>query len=160
MGGSFDVVVHRQGQEARIQLPPIEGTRVTAYPLVVPVGLDLLPDLVSVGAEEVDRNLQVPGFVHLDEAIERDPAQYLRVGIMEASGAPLPDPLVRLAPAPAHRTHQAVEHPARVAVEAPAAVQEPSSAVEDLSVDVELELALGVVADSHRARPRVTFQMR
>src|SRR5215211_4656721 len=98
--------------------------------------------------------------MHLDEAIERDPAQDLRMGVMESAGAPLPDPLVRLAPSPAHRTTEAVEHPASVAVEAPAAIQDPGGAVDDLSVDVELELALGVVADPHRARPRVAFQMR
>jgi hypothetical protein len=55
---------------------------------------------------------------------------------------------------------ETVEHPARVAVEAPAAVQEAGGAVDDLSVNVELELVLGVVADPHRARPRVAFQMR
>src|SRR5215211_4005462 len=156
---AFDVTVERQGQQARIHLFPIEGARVTPYPLVVPVRLDLLPDLVPLLAEEVDRDLQVPGFVHLDEAIERNPAQDLRVGVMEAPGASLPDPLIRLAPAPTYRAAQTVEHSARVAVEAPAAVQEPGGAVDDLSVDVELELTLGVVADPHRARPREAFQM-
>src|SRR3712207_7655377 len=78
---------------------------------------------------------------------------------MEAAGASFPDPLVRLAPAPAHRTPQAIEHPARVAIEAPAAVQEPGGGVDDLPVDVELELALRVVADPHRTRPCVTFQL-
>src|SRR5918995_639216 len=124
------------------------------------MGLDLLPDLVPIGAEEVDRDVQVPGFVHLDEAIEGDPAQYLRVGVMESAGAPLPNALVRLAPSLAHRTTETVEHPVSVTFDAPAAVQKPGGAVDDLSVDVELELALGIVADSHRARPRVSFQMR
>src|SRR5215207_10459509 len=123
------------------------------------MSLDLLPDLVPLLAEEVDRDLQIPGFVHLDEAIERNPAQDLRVGVMESAGASLPDALVRLAPAFAYRMAKPVEHPARVAVEAPAVVQEPGGAVDDLSVDVELELAVGVVAYTHRARPRVTFQM-
>src|SRR5918995_5981505 len=118
------------------------------------MSLDLLPDLLSLVSEEVDRDVQVPGFVHLDEAIERDPAQDLRVCVMESAGTPLPDPLVRLAPPLAHRTAETVEHPARVAVDASAAVQEPGGAVDDLSVDIELELALGVVADPHRARPR------
>src|SRR5215216_3472574 len=157
---TFDVAVERQGQETRIHLVAVEGARVTAYPLVVPVRLDLLLDLVPIGTEEVDRDVQVPAFVHLDEAIERDPAQYLRVGVMESAGAPLPDPLVRLAPALAHRTTETVEHPVSVTVDAPATVQEPGGAVDDLSVDVELELAMGVVADPHRARPRVAFQMR
>src|SRR5215208_234703 len=124
------------------------------------MSLDLLRDLVPLLAEEVDRNLQIPSFVHFDEAIERNPAQDLRVGIMESAGAPLPDPLVRLAPSLAHRTTETVEHPARVAVDVPTAVQEPGDTVDDLSVDVELELALGVVTDPHRARPRVAFQMR
>src|SRR5918998_848241 len=123
------------------------------------MGLDLLPDLVPLLAEQVNRNLQVPGFVHLDEAIERDPAQDLRVGVVEAPGAPLPDPLIWFAPSPAYRMTETVEHPARITVEAPAAVQEPSGAVDDLSVDVELELTLGIVADPYRARPRVAFQM-
>src|SRR5215204_1250669 len=77
---------------------------------------------------------------------------------MESAGAPLPDPLVRLAPASAHREAQTVEHPARVINGAPA-VQEPGGAVDDLAVDVELELILSIVADPHRARPRVAFQM-
>src|SRR5829696_5849685 len=122
---AFDVAVERQGQQARVHLFSIEGARVTPYPLVVPMSLDLLPDLVPFLAEEVDRDLQIPGFVHLDEAIERDPAQYLRVGVMESAGASLPNALIRFAPAPAHRAAQTVEHPARVAVEAPAAIQEP-----------------------------------
>src|SRR5918993_2306761 len=124
------------------------------------MGLDLLPDLVPIGAEEVDRDVQVPGFVHLDEAIERDPAQYLRVGVMESAGAPLPNALVRLAPSLAHCTAQAIEHPARVSVEASTAIRELCCGVEDFAVYVELKLALGVVADPHRARPRVPFQMR
>src|ERR671910_2069848 len=99
------------------------------------MSLDLLPDLVALFAEEFDRDLQIPGFVHLDEPVQSYPTQHFRMGMVESAGAPLPDPLVRLAPSPAHRTPQTVEHPARVAVEAPAAVQEPSSAVEDLSVD-------------------------
>src|SRR5215208_1240125 len=156
---AFCVAVERQGQQARIHLFPIEGARVTPYPLVVPMSLDLLPDLVALFAEEVDRDLQIPGFVHLDEAVERDPAQYLRVGVMEAAGASLPDALIRFAPAPAYRAAQTVEHPARVPVEAPAAVQELGGPVDDLPIDIKLELALGVVADPHRARPCVTFQM-
>src|SRR5918997_2129159 len=74
---ALDVAVERQGQEARVHLVAVEGARVAPYPLVVPAGLDLLPDLVPLLAEEIDRNLQVPGFVHLDEAIKRNPAQYL-----------------------------------------------------------------------------------
>jgi hypothetical protein len=85
------------------------------------VGLNIPLDLVSVGAKQIDRNLQVPGFVHLDEPVQSYPAQHLRMGVVEAAGAPLPDPLVRLAPPPAHRTTETVEHPTRVAVEAPAA---------------------------------------
>src|SRR5215210_1977104 len=157
---AFDVAVERQGQEARIHLFPIEGARVTPYPLVVPMSLDLFPDLVPLLAEEVDRDLQIPGFVHLDEAIEGDPAQYLRVGVMESAGAPLPNALVRLAPSLAHCATETVEHPVSITVDAPAAIQKPGGTVDDLSVDIELELALGVVADPHRARPRVTFQMR
>ena len=121
--------------------------------------LDLLPDLVPLLAEEINRNLQVPGFVHLDQSVERDPAQDLGVGVMEAAGAALPDPLVRLAPASAHRTAEAIEHPARVAVEAPTATHELRGGVDDLPVYVKLELTLGVVADPHRTRPCVTFQM-
>src|SRR5215216_2703924 len=102
----------------------------------------------------------MPSFVHLDEPVQSYPAQHFRMGMVEAAGTPFPDPLVRLAPSPAHRTTKTVEHPARVAVEAPAAVQEPGGAVDDLSIDVELELALGVVADPHRARPCIAFQMR
>src|SRR5215207_1720842 len=78
---------------------------------------------------------------------------------METAGASLPDALIRFAPASAHGATQTVEHPARVAVEAPAAVQEPGGAVDDLPIDIKLELALGVVADPHRARPRVAFEM-
>jgi hypothetical protein len=79
---------------------------------------------------------------------------------MESAGASLPDALIRFAPALAHRTTETVEHPVSVTVDAPATVQEPGGAVDDLSVDVELELAMGVVADPHRARSRVAFQMR
>src|SRR5215208_5378180 len=156
---AFDVAVERQGQQARIHLLAVEGARVTLYPLVVPMGFDLLPDLVPLLAEEVDRDLQIPGFVHLDEAVERYPAQYLRVGVMESAGASLPDALIRFAPAPAHRAAQTVEHPAGVAVEAPSAIQEPRCAVDDLPIDIKLELTLGVVAYTHRTRPRVSFQM-
>src|ERR671921_2580941 len=124
------------------------------------MSLDLLPDLLSLVSEEVDRDVQVPGFVHLDEAIERDPAQDLRVCVMEPAGTPLPDPLVRFPPSLAHRATETVEHAVSVTVDTPAAVQEPGGAVDDLSVDVELKLALGVVADPHRARPCVAFQMR
>src|SRR5918995_1154790 len=116
------------------------------------MSLDLLPDLLSLVSEEVDRDVQVPGFVHLDEAIERDPAQDLRVCVMESAGTPLPDPLVRLAPPLAHRTAQAIEHPARVSVEASTTIRELCCGVDDFAVYVELELALGVVADAHRAR--------
>src|SRR5215210_8912391 len=107
---AFDVAVERQGQQARIHLFPIEGARVTPYPRVVPMSLDLFPDLVPLLAEEVDRDLQIPRFVHLDEAIKGDPAQYLRVGVMESAGAPLPNALVRLAPSLAHRETETVEH--------------------------------------------------
>src|SRR5215213_1525097 len=102
----------------------------------------------------------MPSFVHHDEPVQSYPAQHFRMGMVEAAGTPFPDPLVRLAPSLAHRTTETVEHPARVAVEAPPAVQEPGGAVDDLSIDVELELALGVVTDPHRARPRITLQMR
>ncbi len=88
---AFNVAVERQGQEARVQLLAVEGTRVAPYPLVIAVRLDFLSDLVSVGAEEVDRNLQVSGLVHLDQSVERDPAQCLRVGVMEAAGTPFPE---------------------------------------------------------------------
>src|SRR5918995_4180413 len=115
------------------------------------MSLDLLPDLVALFAEEFDRDLQIPGFVHLDKPVQSYPTQHFRMGMVESSGAPLPDPLVRLAPPPAHRMAKPVEHPARVAVEAPAVVQEPGGAVDDLSVDVELELALSIVAYTHRA---------
>src|SRR5215208_6230788 len=102
----------------------------------------------------------MPSFGHLDEPVQSYPAQHFRMGMVEASGTPFPDPLVRLAPSLAHRTTETVEHPARVAVDVPTAVQEPGGTVDDLSVDVELELALGVVTDPHRARPRIAFQMR
>src|ERR671910_2868632 len=124
------------------------------------MSLDLLPDLVALFAEEFDRDLQIPGFVHLDEPVQSYPTQHFRMGMVESSGTPLPNALVRLAPSLAHRTTETVEHPVSVTVDAPAAVQKPGGAVDDLSVDVELELALGIVADSHRARPRVSFQMR
>src|ERR687894_2244105 len=101
----------------------------------------------------------MPSFVHHDEPVQSYPTQHFRMGIVEAAGTPFPDPLVRLAPPPAHRTTKTVEHPARVAVEAPAAIQEPGCAVDDLPIDIKLELTLGVVADPHRARPRVAFQM-
>src|SRR5215217_9696103 len=102
----------------------------------------------------------MPSFVHHDEPVQSYPTQHFRMGMVESTGAPLPDTLVRLAPSPAHRTTETGEHPARVAVEAPPAVQELGGAVDDLSIDIELELALGIVADPHRARPRITLQMR
>src|SRR5687767_6335062 len=102
----------------------------------------------------------MPSFVHLDEPVQSYPTQHFRMGMVEAAGTPFPDPLVRLAPPPAHRTTKTVKHPARVAVEAPPAVQEPGGAVDDLPINVELELALRVVADPHRVRPRITLQMR
>src|SRR5829696_8370285 len=52
---AFDVAVERQGQQARVHLFAVEGARVTPYPLVVPMSLDLLPDLVPLLAEEVSR---------------------------------------------------------------------------------------------------------
>src|SRR5687767_13210556 len=99
-------------------------------------------------------------FVHHDEPVQSYPTQHFRMGMVESSGTPLPDALVRLAPSLAHRATGTVEHPASVTAYAPARAQAPGGAVDDLSVDVELELALGIVADSHRARPRVSLQMR
>jgi hypothetical protein len=52
---------------------------------------------------------------------------------------------------------EAVEHPAGITVEAATAPHKPRGSVEDLPVDVELELAVGVVADTHRARAGVAF---
>ena len=112
-----------------------------------------------MGAEQIDRDLKMPNLVHLDEPIERDPAERLRVGVVEAAGAPLPDALVRLAPAPAHRVAKPVEHASGIAVETPASPRKLRRGVEDFPVDVELELAVGVVADAHRARAGVTPQI-
>ena len=82
------------------------------------------------------------------------------MGVVEAAGAAFPDPLVRLAPAPADRLAETVEHARRVAVEAPAAGSEPRHGVDHLAVDIELELAMRVVADPHRPRARVALQVR
>src|SRR5215212_2462593 len=156
---SFNIPVERQGQEARVHLVTVEGARVAAYPLVVASRLDLSSDLAPMGAEQIDRDLKMPGLVHLDEPIERDPAERLRVSVVEAARAPLPDALVRLAPAPAHRVAKPVEHASGIAVETPTSTCKPRRGVEDFPVDVELELAVSIVAYAHRARAGVTLQI-
>src|SRR5215217_7298208 len=140
-----------RSQQARVHLLAVEDARVAPYPLVVAARFDLPANGVPVGAEQVGRNLEVPSFVHLDEPVQSYPTQHFRMGMVEAAGAPFPDPLVRLAPASAHRVAKSVEHPARVAVEAPTVVQELGGGIDDLSVDVELKLALSIIAYTHRA---------
>src|SRR5215210_2013810 len=71
---------------------------------------------------------------------------------MESAGTPFPDPLVRLAPAPAHRTTETGEHPARVAVEAPAAIQAPGGTPRSLPDAVVPVRATSPLRRCRRAR--------
>ena len=102
-----------------------------------------------VAAELLDR---------LDGAVERHPRHHLRVGEVAPRPAYLPDPLVRLAPAPLEvREQHALQRPGLVVgrdVAPPGLVE----GVHHLAVDVELELVAGAVADPDRLRPLVAGQ--
>ena len=106
---AVDVAVQRQGEQACVQLVTIERAGVASKLCIVPARLDLGADRLPVRPELVHADVDLAGLVQLDEAVERDPAERLGVGVMEAAGPPLPDPLVRLAPASAHCIAQAVQ---------------------------------------------------
>src|SRR2546426_8390774 len=88
-----------------------------------------------------------------DPAVDGDPAHEAREEELVPASPRLPDPLVGLLPVPAHP----VEEPHQVAPQVvgdglPELVVEVNR-VHELPVDVELELAIGVVPDPDRSRP-------
>src|SRR5581483_12016356 len=106
--------------------------------------------------EALDGDVAHPAIgVHVEQAIERRPAEHPRVGIVPAAGARLPDALVGLVPVAAYVVADAAQQALRLAIEGAAVARELVGGVDDLAVDVELELLRGGVAGAHRARPAV-----
>src|SRR5688572_10971526 len=80
------------------------------------------------------------------------------MGMVLATGAPLPDSFVGLAPALADRVTEVVQQADDLAIEVPTLPCKPRHGIDDLAVDVELELTLGLVPDP--ARPRRCGSLR
>ena len=119
-----DVAVERQGEQAGVEVVAVEEPGVAAEPLVVPARLDRRPDRVPLGAEPVaiDRAARPASCSSIRRSSATQQSTFEWVW-WDRPAAPFPDPLVRLAPAPADRLAEPVEQPRRVAVEVPAAAQ-------------------------------------
>ena len=79
---------------------------------------------------------------------------------MPPPAADLPDPLVLARPVVADPVHQPAEVFPSVVAEGRAVLVEQVDGVHQLAVDVELQLAVGGVADPHRARAAIALQVR
>src|SRR5205823_196530 len=115
--------------------------------------LDRLSDLVLDGAPAASGRTPHRIVRELDGALDRRPAQGLRVDEVLRLVAPLPDAAVRLRPALAGHIHEVDDEAPQVVVGRVAARVPAPREVEQLAVGVELELTGRGVADAHRARP-------
>jgi hypothetical protein len=136
-GGVQLVAVERLGEGAGLLAPAVledGGAKFIAGP---PPALDMLGGLQRVG--------------HVDGAVQRHPAQQLGVQVVPGLAAYLPDTLVFVLPAAPGDVGRGDQEAAGGLVEVAELVGQPVGGAEQLTVDVELALAPGVVADSHRA---------
>src|SRR5512146_251154 len=93
-----------------------------------------------------------PLFLQVYKAIEGDPAQQARVGVVLGSAAWLPDSLVRLVPVNGDVFAEIDKHLLRSTVESATGVRILRGGVDHLAVDIELKLASSCVPDANRTR--------
>src|SRR6476620_5325769 len=82
------------------------------------------------------------------------------MGVMVASRARFPDPLVGFTPALANSVPEAGQQTLRFAIETSAPASELRHSIDDFAVDVELKLLVSVVPDTHRSGIGVPREMR
>jgi hypothetical protein len=107
---------------------------------------------VDLGAQPLparDRGVGTEALGGLDGAVEGDPGHHLGVGELAPRAAHLPDALVGLAPGGLEVVHQGDLAAPDAAVDVTLKPRGRVSKVHHLSVDVELELVGGGVADAH-----------
>jgi hypothetical protein len=120
------------------------------------VGADPIPDFSESLAVELRQDVR---FGELDEAVERDPAEQPRVGVLLRSFTRLPDALIGFRPILADVVAELPEHPLRRAVDVRSAAAHSSDGVDDLAAHVELKLRRRGVPDSNGPRRGVTLEV-
>ena len=145
----------RQEQHARIE--PVRVVRLCERLLLLaPAPLEhLRRDLVPDRAPAFDRSLAAELLDVAHGAVERDPRHHLRVREVTLGPAYLPDARVRSSPARLEPLDQLELQRPDLVVRNAAADAGLVERVPELSVDVELELLRGGVADAHRRRALV-----
>src|SRR5918995_3517588 len=143
--GAIDVAIEGQQEQAGIDIVAIEQTSVAPDPLVEATDLDNKSDGIPLDAEAVDIEIESVRLREGDQAVKRNPAEYLGMGVVEEAGTPFPDPLIRLAPPLADGPAETVDEADRGAVEPATMGGKPGGGVDDFAVDVELELPARIV---------------
>ncbi len=150
----------RDDEGAGVERRRAESLRERAHTFVVALLQDRPANLFPRPRPQARVAFQTPARGEPHGAVERDPAEELRVEEVARAAPHLPDALVRLFPARGCLVGHVAQrlpklrpdwsaHPLVVEVRG----------VENLAVDVELLLAVSAVAHAHRARPAVAFQV-
>jgi hypothetical protein len=154
------VPVGRKQEQACVQPVPAERGDVAFLFLVVALLLHRGANVGRLRPVAVDRDGDVSLLVQRQEALQGDPAHRFRKRVVVASGAHLPDALVRLLPAGTHLVAQADEEAAVPGVELVLPPHKFVGRADELPVRVELELVVRAVAHPHRRRLPVALQVR
>ena len=132
-----------------------EGLLLLVPPLLQHFPADLLPRLVP--AIQVGGKTVAAG--DGDPPVEGHPAHHLGVDEMPGAAAHLPDAAVLLAPVLANGVADVRQQGPDLQVDFADVAGQLEGGVHDLAVNVQLPLLDGGVADAHRPRPLVPFQM-
>src|SRR5581483_9765741 len=158
--GGGSVGVKWQYQQAGIEVVAVQEPGVASKRLAISVLLDCRADGVPFTAEARDRELQMPTVVQINQPIQGNPAQDLRVCVRNAPRTAFPDPVIWFPPASAHRFTKSAQYATGFMVQPPALVHELGRCIDHFAVDVELQLPMSVVADAYRSGAGIPGQVR
>src|ERR1700684_3529722 len=145
-------------QKARVQRRIAQRLDERVFVSVIAARAHLVMNRVTDSAPALERSLETEFLDRAHRAVERDPRHHLRMREVAPAASYFPDALVRLAPDFLEvQKEGGFQRPGRV-VRREAGAARDVKGVEHFTVDIELELSNGAVADSDRSRAFVAGQ--
>src|SRR5829696_5438035 len=151
---------HRQAQQGRVELPAVEDLDEDAALAVIAAAFDGLSDLVPSSTPALLGRLPQAGLGEVEGALQRNPAEDLRMGEVPGPGTPLPDAAVRLRPVLGGEVGDVDDEAPVVVVRLVAALTPVPTLLDQLSQHVELHLLGGLVPNADRLRLPVALQIQ
>src|SRR3954452_9213714 len=148
----------RQAQQRGVEWLFAEDLDEHAALLLIAAALDRLADLVTCGPPFLLGRLPHAGLGQVEGALQRHPAEHLRVGEVPWACAPLPNAAVRLLPALGRGVGDVDDEAPVVVIRLVTALIPAPALLDQLAEDVELRLLGGLVPDPHRLRSAVSIE--